>query len=227
MKPSRNRSERDPRLELREMPERWYRLSRRGINAILGPVLRLCYGFRIQGAENAEAVSGGAVTVCNHVHTLDCVMLSLAFPGRRLWCLSLPDNLTLPVAGVIVRNMGAIAVPSNAEDYREFCRHMKKCFAAGQWLQVYPEGELISGCRELRPFHPGAFRFSLQFQVPIIPCVLRTYRRRWPFRRGLELVILPPVYPEQDFPKREAVHAAARAVRGCMEQALYAVNKTA
>ena len=61
-------------------------------------------------------------------------------------------------------------------------------------LQIYPEGELIDGCRTLRAFQPGAFQIACWFRKPMIPCLLRFYprfsksgRRK---RDGMELVIL-------------------------------------
>lgn len=42
-------------------------------------------------------------------------------------------------------------------------------------LQIYPEGELIDGCRTLRAFQPGAFQIACWFRKPMIPCLLRFY----------------------------------------------------
>ena len=210
----------DKRLEIHPPRAWWYWAARTGIHAVLRPALRLAFGFRILGRENAKAVSGGAVTVCNHIHLLDCAMVYMAFPKRRMWALSLPANLQLPAAGAIVRTMGGLAVPGSAEGYRTLYRHLEDCFARGHWLQVYPEGELRPWCRELRPFHPGAFRFAVRFGVPVVPCVLRQYRRRGPFKRGLELVVLPPVDVLTDLPAKEAALEMEQRARSAMERAL-------
>lgn len=220
MEPSASGGEPDRRLLIHPPPDWWYWTARGGIGVILWPVLRLYFGFRIRGRENAADISGGAVTVCNHIHHLDCVMLQTAFPRRRVWTLSLPENLLLPAAGAIVRTMGGLAVPGSAAGYRTLYRHLEDCFARGHWLHVYPEGALRSWCRELRDFHPGAFRFAQRFAVPVVPCVLRQYERRGPVRRGLELVVLPPVRIPEGLPPKEAAAALERRVRAAMEAAL-------
>ena len=220
MRPSPNSGEPDKRLEIHPPRAWWYWAARGMIYAILWPVLRLAFGFRILGKENAKAVPGGVVTVCNHIHLLDCVMVYMAFPRRRMWALSLPGNLRLPAAGAIVRTMGGLAVPDSAEGYRKLYRHLEGCFAKGHGLQVYPEGELLPWCRELRPFHPGAFRFAVRFGVPVVPCALRQYRRQGPFKRGLELVVLPPVDSLPDLPSREAAIELEQRARAAMERAL-------
>lgn len=220
MQPSQSSCEPDKRLEIHSPRAWWYWTARRMIHAILWPVLRLLFGFRIQGRENVKSVSGGAVTVCNHIHILDCAMVYMAFPQRRMWALSLPSNLKLPLAGAIVRTMGGLAVPSSAEGYRKLYRHLEDCFAQGHWLHVYPEGELQAWCRGLRPFHPGAFRFAVHFGVPVVPCILRQYTRRGPFRRGLELIVLPPEDIPAGMPAREAALELERRACAAMEQAL-------
>lgn len=220
MQPLPKAGETDKRLEIHPPRTWWYWTARRMIHAILWPVLRLAFGLRILGRENAEAVPGGAVTVCNHIHILDCVMVYMTFPRRRMWALSLPDNLRLPAAGAIVRTMGGLAVPDSAEGYRRLYRHLGDCFAQGHWLQVYPEGGIQPWCGELRRFHHGAFRFAVHFNVPVVPCVLRQYRRRGPLKRGLELVVLPPVGVPEGLPAKEAAIELEHRVRRAMERAL-------
>lgn len=220
MQPLPRAAEPDKRLEIHPPRAWWYWTARRAIHAILWPVLRLAFGLRISGRENARAVSGGAVTVCNHIHILDCVMVYMAFPQRRMWALTLPDNLRLPAAGAIVRTMGGLAVPHSAEGYRKLYRHLDSCFNQGHWLQVYPEGKLLPWCRELRQFQPGAFRFAVHFGVPVVPCVLRQYRRRGPLKRGLELVVLPPVSASQGLTAKRAALELEDRVLTAMEEAL-------
>lgn len=184
----------------------WYRFLRRLICLILLPAFRLLYGFRIRGSLPEEALKEGCVSLCNHVHMLDCVMMGYAFRRRRMQFLTLDSNLRLPVVGHIVRWMGGIPLPETLEGWKAVYERVEQAFSEGQVLQVYPEGSLCPGCRRLRPFHKGAFTFAVKYQKPVIPCVLRQYPR-WGgplqkdrgfcfWRRGLELVILPPLRPD-------------------------------
>lgn len=206
-------------------PDDWrYRLLRRIIFGIFPPAFRLLYGWRVKG-EIPEEAKEGCVSVCNHVHTLDCVMLACAFHNYYMQFLTLASNLRIPVAGPIVKLMGGIPLPESIDGWKPVYKRVEKAFSDRQILQIYPEGELIGGCRRLRTFHSGAFNFAVKYQKPVLPCVLRFYPRfgRDGSRRkeGLELVILPPVYPPADGKGKAAVIALMEEVRERMEEALF------
>ena len=197
---------------------RGYRVLRGLIGVIFPPVFRLLYHWRVTGREHLEGV-GPAVSLCNHVHTLDCVMMALALREKELLFLSLPSNLTMPAAGPLVRCLGGVAVPQTAGEYRAFYRKMEPELAAGRVLQIYPEGWLEPGCGQLRAFHPGAFQMAVRFGVPVLPCVLRRYAR--PGRKpGLELYIAEPLCADPALSRRAAAQDLEVRARAVMEKAL-------
>ncbi len=191
---------------------------RRLIFALFPPAFRLLYRWRVTGREHLAQLPA-AISLCNHVHTLDCVMLACALHQRQLLFLSLPQNLKLPLAGWFVRLLGGVAVPRGAAEYRAFYRRLAPEFAAGRFLQIYPEGWLQPRCPQLREFHPGAFQLAVRFGVPVLPCVLRQLPRRRG-RRSLELCILPPLYADPALGKRRAAADLQARARAAMEQAL-------
>ena len=65
---------------------------------------RVILGARTEGKNRLPRV-GGALTVCNHVHPLDSVLIATAFFPRRLVFTSAPINLAEP----LVRRSGEIA----------------------------------------------------------------------------------------------------------------------
>lgn len=201
-----------------------YRLVRWLIFHIFPPAFRAIYGYRVVGEMPEDVGKEGCVSVCNHVHMLDCVMLACAFREYIMQFLTLASNLRIPVVGRIVKLMGGIALPSDLAGWRSICERVEKALDEGQVLQVYPEGELKSGCRELREFRPGAFTFAVKYHRPVIPCVLRfypRYRRNKRRRRdGLELVILPPVYPDEKLSGKRAAQQMQKQVYERMKNAL-------
>ena len=198
-----------------------YACVRGVVRAVFWPAFRALYGFRITGERQQalKALRGGGVVVCNHVHVLDCVMMNLALPGKRVWVLSLPENFNIPVAGRLVRLLGGLAVPASPGGYRLLYRRLRAVFANGQVLQVYPEGELVPWCGELRGFHPGAFCFAARFGVPVVPFVLRRTKGALA-GRGLELCALSPVYAPQGMRPRQAAAFLEEQCRAAMQQAL-------
>ena len=197
---------------------RGYRAAKALIRVLFPPAFRLLYHWRVTGREHLQGL-GAAVTLCNHVHTLDCVMMALAMPHKELLFLSLPDNLHKPLVGPIVRGMGGVAVPQSTAEYRAFYRRLQPELAAGRFLQIYPEGWLEPGCPTLRPFHPGAFQMAVRFGVPVVPCVLRPYARPQG-RPGLELCILEPIAPDARLSRRAAARQLEAQARAAMLDAL-------
>ena len=118
-----------------------YRFLKWVIVRLFPPIFRMLYGWRVVGRIPEEVMKRGCVTVCNHIHTLDCVMLACAFRNHTMQFLSLRENLHMPVAGALVRLLGGIGLPERLDGWKAVYRRVEKAFEEGQFLQVYPEGE--------------------------------------------------------------------------------------
>lgn len=161
---------------------------------------RLMFGLTVSGEENLADVSGGMVTICNHVHTLDCTMVASVCRQHRMYFPTLDDNLQMPFAGHLVDDLGGIPIPGKLSEFRGFMEGIEATLRQGDAVHLFPEGSLEPYCPILRPFQKGAFTFAYDAEVPLVPMVL-TYRsvngvrsllRKKPF---LHLEILKPVYP--------------------------------
>lgn len=195
------------------------------VRAIFPPILRLVFGFRVEGREHLAALSGGAVSVCNHVHALDCVMLGCACPHRPVRYLSLRSNFEIPVIGRLIRWLGAVPVPETPSGYAALHRYVADLTGAGGLFQVYPEGWLEPRCGTLRAFHRGAFDFACTENVPVLPMVLtqtpwRGIRALWHRKPAFTLHILQPVWPEAGTPLRTQSVRLEQTVRAAMADVL-------
>ena len=182
-----------------------YRIVKWLILHIFPPVFRLLYGFRVVGRIPEEKMQNGCISVCNHVHKLDCVMLACVFQDYTMQFLSLESNLHIPVAGAIVRLMGGIGLPAKLDGWRPVLKRIKQ------------------GLDE------GAFQITCWFRKPMIPCLLRFYprfsksgRRK---RDGMELVILEPVDIPTDKKGKRAATELETQIRCQMEAARLAVGR--
>ena len=117
-----------------------YRIVKWLILHIFPPVFRLLYGFRVVGRIPEEKMQNGCISVCNHVHKLDCVMLACVFQDYTMQFLSLESNLHIPVAGAIVRLMGGIGLPAKLDGWRPVLKRIKQGLDEGQMLQLHPGG---------------------------------------------------------------------------------------
>jgi 1,2-diacylglycerol 3-alpha-glucosyltransferase len=144
--------------------------------AVVIPILflwtRLVLGVRSEG-KNRLPRGGGAVTVCNHVHTLDSALVAIAMFPRRAIFTSAPVNLQNRVYGGLVRLLGAVAVPPNPAELPRFFAEMELFLAKGRIVHFYPEGELVPYDTSLRDFKRGAFHLAAQARVPVVPLSIR------------------------------------------------------
>lgn len=196
------------------------------VSLILGVFNRLAFGMRIDGRENLRALDGrGAVSVCNHIHQMDCTMARLALLPKRVYLLSLDSNFRIPVVRHIIRWLGAVPVSRDPQQIRTLFDRMGDALQAGDMVHIYPEGVLVPYDAGLRGFHNGAFRIAVDNNAPVLPMAIVQAQPRGLLRLikrkpCLHLHILPPVYPSQTLARRKAIVDLHDRCRAAMEQAL-------
>ena len=98
----------------------------------------------------------------------------------------------------------------------------EKLVSEGKIVNFYPEHALWPRYEKLRPFKPGAFRYAVKFNVPILPLFIefrQTRLRRLLHRKKKVIVhILPAVYPSAEGTERERSQRLAAAVFEAMRQ---------
>ena len=168
-------------------------------------------------------MKGGAVTVMNHVHPMDCTMVKLALFPRRVYYPSLRRNLELPFTGWLIKELGALSLPANAAQIAVFQRQLKRGIESGDWIHYYPEGMLVQDHADLRGFHAGAFFTAVYCGCPIVPLVmtrrkLRGLNRIVGGRRRMQLRIGEPLYPDHTLPVKQAVAELQERTLACMQE---------
>jgi 1-acyl-sn-glycerol-3-phosphate acyltransferase len=133
---------------------------------------RVVLGVRSEGAARLPR-SGGVLTVCNHVHTLDSALVALALFPRRVVFTSAPMNLENPLYGGLVRLLGAVAVPPTPSGLHHFLSETELMLAKGRVVHFFPEGDLKPYDTSLRDFKRGAFYLAARTRVPVVPLSIR------------------------------------------------------
>lgn len=168
---------------------------------------RVILGVRTEG-ENRLPRSGGALTVCNHVHLLDSALVGLALFPRRPVFTAAPMNLEHRWYGALVRLLGGVAVPRTAAEVPLFFSEMELLLAQGRIVHFFPEGELKPYDTTLRDFKRGAFHLAAQARVPVVPLSIRftapTGLGRL-FRRKFTMVVVigEPIVPTMTDPRSD------------------------
>ncbi|NLY17533.1 MAG: glycosyltransferase [Clostridiaceae bacterium] len=86
--------------------------------------MRVVLGAKIKGKSNLRGLHG-AVTVCNHVHFLDSVIVSLALFPRKATFPTFAKNVKSLWPGKIVRILGGVPIPENFSEVKTFFDEME------------------------------------------------------------------------------------------------------
>lgn len=182
-------------------------------------------GFRVEGRERLKSLRGqGVVSICNHVHPMDCTMVDNALFSRRMYYLTLATNFRIPVARHLIHLFGGVPTPTNLHGMARMNSVLAAALQNGACVQIYPEGVLRPYETRLHPFFDGAFHLAVQAQAPVLPLritaraprgIYRLYKRR----PCLTLEILEPVYAAEHLSRREAQADLKARCRAAMEAA--------
>ncbi|MFH0749653.1 MAG: lysophospholipid acyltransferase family protein [Candidatus Gottesmanbacteria bacterium] len=140
----------------------------RSLLCVIGNLLSIVYAkvFLITVVRRTTNMpQGPKIFVVNHPNTLDPFYL-LGILRERVSILIIRHVFHIPVLGVLIRRAGHINV---TERGHEVYAQAKKTLRAGRSLLLFAEGEISYGACNLRKFHTGAVRLSLETGAPIIP----------------------------------------------------------
>jgi 1-acyl-sn-glycerol-3-phosphate acyltransferase len=169
-------------------------LAYRVVRMIGVPLLRLCFRFRVVGAENIPRPGdGNYIVIANHLNWLDEFALLLLFPVEpRLHFLADPTLLvTRKFQWWLVRATGGY-VPVVRERHGDAAlyRHVDRCLEIGGAVAIFPEGNYGDAEGALMRFHKGFAHFAIKAGVPVVPVALSGTKELW-FRKEIRVIVGP------------------------------------
>ena len=202
-----------------------YKVARGGywllLNAIIFPLLRLTHGLRIYGKENIknnkELLSGGAITVSNHVFYWDFLCVLKAIRPHLEFFPAWKTNFEGPNRGLI-RISGGIPVPTgNAHALHQFDCAMRRVLESNRWLHFFPEGSMWFYYPDIRPLKKAVFKYAVEYNKPILPITIsfrprRGITRLFSKKPFVDLHVGEPILPDKTLSPVEAtkkMHAEA------------------
>jgi 1-acyl-sn-glycerol-3-phosphate acyltransferase len=209
------------------------RAMRAGVMTLLGvlyrPVLFFLTGFCVRGRGNLKGVKG-AISVSNHVHVLDGVMVHAmrALPWK-VYHTGAAFNMKRGLRGEAMRWMGYLPISSSFGAQKNFHRVIGELLGHGCLVHFYPERALWTRYEKIRPFKSGAFKYAARFSVPVLPAFIafeETFlRRKLGLKKRATMYILPPVYPLQGAGERDSAAYLQAEVEREMREAYERIYK--
>ena len=189
--------------------------------AAVGPLVTwFAQGVRVVGKENLRAVRGGAISVCNHVHTLDTLMVKNALGAFRTFHTGSYYLLKKGELGRIFKAGGFLPVGTRFTDMKRLQEAVSTLVQEGKIVNFYPEHALWPGYRRIRPFKAGAFHFAVKFGAPVLPVFIgfrmTKLRKFFHCKPKAILHILPAVYPPEEGNLRERARVFSEQVNAIL-----------
>jgi 1-acyl-sn-glycerol-3-phosphate acyltransferase len=185
-----------------------------GIRTLVFTISPLRFGLKIEGRKilkkYRDMFKNGVLTVSNHVHRWDLLMILQAIRFRRLYFPAWKDNFGGP-DGNLIRLAGGIPVPDDIHTIKYFNEAFDELHAKKQWFHVFPETSNWFYFQPIRPFKKGMFTFAYKYNIPVLPLafsyrepvgIYRLFRKKYPL---ITLRIGEPIMPDLTKPRKEAV----------------------
>lgn len=168
----------------------------RAMHALLAAPARLLLSVRVSGRENIPA-EGGHVLIANHTSFLDPIVLSAAFPRRRMpKYLAKRELFKIPILATLIRAFGGIPLERGGSDVGAVHRAIAIA-SAGDILTVFPQGTRRKGKNPAdTPVKAGAAMIAARAGVPILPVCIRMKKQRYALFRRVDVIIGAPITPE-------------------------------
>ena len=188
-------------------------------------VYHVLFGFSIKGKRHLRGLTGKAILISNHSHYLDPGFVAQAIWPRRTLFTGLEKTFKMNrLFCWFITSLGGIPISdSNPGTILQTAHDMIS--NTPYFIHLFPEGEMTQRNRTLKPFKPGAFSIAVQNDLPVIPIIICSRRRKvLPFDK-ITCYIEPPIYPphadsDTRDSKKQAVALFATSTRDLMQEKL-------
>ena len=167
---------------------------------------------------------GAGILICNHVSSVDPLLLQSASPQRLIIWMMAKEYMKLPALGRCFKTLGVIPVDRDHHDSGSL-RAALRALKDGRILGIFPEGKIGDPHPDgdMLPFHTGAALMALKANVPVYPAYQDGTQRgkdMWAAclrRQKARVAFGPPVQLDRAAgTSRENLDAATAAIRAAV-----------
>ena len=131
----------------------------------------------INGIENLNKVTTGAMVTCNHFNPFDSLTIEKVFrmtgklDDKKLYKVIREGNYTnFPgLYGFFFRNCDTLPLSSNKRTMVEFMKAIDILLKKGNYILIFPEQSMWWNYKKPKPLKHGAFKLAARNNVPVIP----------------------------------------------------------
>ena len=171
---------------------------------------------QVNGIENLNKISTGAIVTCNHFNPFDCFTIEKVFrmsgkiEEKRLYKVIREGNYTnFPgLYGFFFRNCDTLPLSSNKRTMVNFMKAVDSLLQKGEFILIYPEQSMWWNYRKPKPLKHGAFKIAARNNVPVIPIFITMQDSDKIDDEGFPIQeytvnIAEPIYPDENLSQRE------------------------
>ena len=134
----------------------------------------------IKGIENWQSLSCGAIVTCNHFNAFDSFAIQEAYHASKMWpkkkfyrVIREGNYTSFPgFFGELMRHFYTLPLSSNMKTMVKFTEATNTLLQKGNFVLFYPEQAMWWNYRKPRPVKPGAYKFAVKNNVPVLPCFI-------------------------------------------------------
>ncbi|MBO5262330.1 MAG: 1-acyl-sn-glycerol-3-phosphate acyltransferase [Clostridia bacterium] len=134
----------------------------------------------IKGIENWQNLNSGAIVTCNHFNAFDSFAIQEAYHASKKWpkgkfyrVIREGNYTSFPgFFGELMRHFYTLPLSSNMKTMVKFTEATNTLLQKGNFVLFYPEQAMWWNYRKPRPVKPGAYKFAVKNNVPVLPCFI-------------------------------------------------------
>ena len=169
---------------------------------------------KIEGIENFNKVSGGAILTCNHFNPFDSFAVKESIKGtkNKMYTVIREGNYTSfkGFYGKIFKHCNTLPLSSNKDTMKLFVKAMQDILNKGNKVLIFPEQAMWWNYKKPRPLKNGAYNLAVKNNVPIIPFFITFLGSNEIGKDGFTIKkytvhILEPIYPNPNLSLKENI----------------------
>lgn len=169
---------------------------------------------KVIGLENLINLNEGCFLTCNHFNPFDNFALHEVLykyvkgRKRRFYKIIREGNYSFKgIYGYFFRNCETLPLSSNFETMKKFTKSLGTILEGNNIVLIYPEQAMWWNYKKPRPLKPGAYKYAVKFNKPIVPCFITMSDSEFTDDAGFNvqkytIFFDKPIYPNKELDKK-------------------------